>query len=1102
MRKSALVLLLGLAVALVPPPAAWAKKKVEEKKATEEKKPDLLSAGTFSGLAFRNIGPALTSGRLVDIAVHPEDPKIWYVAAASGGLWKTTNSGTTWAPVFEGQSVFSIGVVVIDEKNPNVLWVGTGENNSQRSVSWGDGVYKSLDGGASWTHVGLKASEHIGKIVIDPRDSDVVYVAAQGPLWGPGGDRGLYKTTDGGKTWKAILTICEYTGVSDLVFDPRDPDVLYAVAYQRRRHQWTLINGGPESAIHKSTDGGATWEKTTNGLPGGDLGRIGLAISPVDPDVLYATVEATRGNGGFYRSTNRGASWEKRNSWVASSPQYYQELFADPKNVDRVYGMDVLVQVTEDGGATIQRLGEKAKHVDNHALWIDPNDTDHLLVGCDGGLYETFDRGQTYRFFENLPITQFYRVEVSNDVPFYYVYGGTQDNYSMGGPSRSRNGNGIGNEDWFITLGGDGFTTRVDPVEPNILYAQYQHGGLVRFDRKSGDTVDIQPQPAPGEPALRWHWDSPLLISPHSRTRLYFAANRLFRSDDRGDSWRAVSPDLSRQLDRNKFKVMGKVWPLDTVAKNASTSFFGNIVAFSESPKVEGLLYVGTDDGLVQVSENGGGTWRREEKFPGVPDMTYVADLEASAHHADTVYLTFDNHKMADFKPYLFRSKDRGKTWTSISGDLPATSPAYTIAEDPVNPDLLFAGTEFGVYFTRDGGQKWIQLKGGIPPISIRDIAIQKRENDLVLASFGRGFFILDDYTPLRLADLATLEKDSHLFPVKKAPLYLETNRIGDTQKGFMGETFYFAPNPPFGATFTYYLREGIKTKKDQRKEAEKKVVDEKGDPSYPAWEDLRAEEREKAPEILLTVRDEDGQIVRHLTGPAATGFQRVTWDLRYPSFNPASAGGGSPFGPPPAGPLVAPGRYSVSMATVVDGQVTPLEGSQSFEVAALELTTLPPANRELLLAFQQKTARLARAAAGAAAAHGDIKERMALIFRALRDTPKADPTWSAEALRIERALLDLEVELSGDDTVSRRNEPTPPAIMDRVFRSTYGSWSASAPPTKTHEADYQYAAQAFGSWLERFTKLVEGDLATLEKKMEEALAPYTPGRIPRWKPE
>ena len=1101
MRKTALALF-ALAALLVAAPPAWAKKKPEEKKATEEKKPELLSSGTFSGLEFRSIGPALTSGRLVDIAVHPEDPSTFFVAAAAGGLWKTTNAGTTWSPVFDGQSVYSIGCVVIDPANPHVLWVGTGENNSQRSVSWGDGVYKSVDGGASWTNLGLKASEHIGKIVIDPRDSDVVYVAAQGPLWGPGGDRGLYKTTDGGKTWKAVLTISEHTGVTDVVLDPRDPDVLYAASYQRRRHVWTLIDGGPESSIHKSTDGGATWEKIAKGLPGGDLGRIGLAISSVDPDVLYATVEATRDNGGFYRSTNRGASWEKRSSWVASSPQYYQEIYADPKNVDRVYGMDVFVQVSEDGGATMSRLGEQSKHVDNHALWIDPRDTDHLLVGCDGGLYETFDRGKNWRFFENLPITQFYRVEVSNDAPFYYVYGGTQDNYSLGGPSRSRNANGVGNEDWFITLGGDGFTTRVDPVEPNILYAQYQHGGLVRFDRKSGDTVDIQPQSAPGEPGLRWHWDSPLIISPHSRTRLYFAANRLYRSDDRGDSWRPVSGDLSRQLDRNKFKVMGKVWPIDTVAKNASTSFFGNIVSLSESAKAEGVLYVGTDDGLIQISEDGGGSWRKQESFPGVPEMTYVADVEASSHDANVVYATFDNHKNADFKAYLLKSVDRGKTWASVSGDLPATSPAYTVLEDPTDPNLLFAGTEFGLYFTRDGGKKWIQLKGGLPPTAIRDLTIQKRENDLVLASFGRGFFVLDDMTPLRQADLATLEKDSHLFPVKNALLYLETNRIGDNEKGFMGETFFFAKNPPFGATVTYYLREGIKTQKEQRKEAEKKVVEDKGDPSYPAWDALRAEEREKAPEILLTIKDEEGRVVRHLSGPAGSGFHRVTWDLHYPSFTPVSAEGGRRFGPPPVGPLAAPGRYSVSLSTVVDGKVTALEGSQTFEVVPLNLTTLPPANRDELLAFQQKTARLTRASAGAARTLDDTKGRIELIHKALRETLGADPQWAADALTIERQLLDLEIELNGDDTLARRNEPTPPSISDRIVRATYGSWGATTPPTKTHEQDYQFAAQAFAGWLDRFTKLIEGDLATLEKKLEAALAPHTPGRIPRWKPE
>src|SRR6185312_2338839 len=457
----------------------------KEKDGKPEEKKGGLSASTFAGLELRNIGPAVVGGRIIDIAVDPTKSTTWYIATASGGVWKTVNAGNTWSSIFDGQGSFSTGCITIDPKNPLVVWVGSGENNSQRSVSYGDGVYKSVDGGKSWENVGLKKSEHIGKIVIDPRDSNVVYVAAQGPLWAAGGDRGLYKTTDGGKTWKAVLTISENTGVSDLVMDPRNPDVLYASAYQRRRHIWTLIDGGPEGGIHKSMDGGATWKKLSGGLPKDDIGRIGLAIAPTSPDTVYAIIESVGNLSGFYRSTDAGGSWEKRSDSLASSPQYYQELFVDLDSADRVYSMDTLIQVTDNGGTSFRPLGERHKHVDNHALWIDPANHSHMLVGCDGGLYETWDRAANWEFKSNMPIAQFYRVSVDNALPFYNVFGGTQDNYSLGGPSRTNNDHGIRNSDWFVTQGGDGFQSQVAPEDPNTVYAEAQYGALVRYDKKS-----------------------------------------------------------------------------------------------------------------------------------------------------------------------------------------------------------------------------------------------------------------------------------------------------------------------------------------------------------------------------------------------------------------------------------------------------------------------------------------------------------------------------------------------------------------------------------------------------------------------------------------
>ncbi len=1074
------------------------------KKDDKDEKKSKLDAGTFGGLALRGIGPAVTSGRIIDIAVDSKQPGTYYVAAASGGVWKTTNWGTTFNPIFDGQPSYSIGCITIDPNDHLVVWVGSGENNSQRSVAYGDGVYKSTDGGKSWSNMGLKSSEHIGKIVVDPRDSNTVYVAAQGPLWAPGGDRGLYKTTDGGKTWKAVLTISENTGVSDVVMDPRNSDVLYASSYQRRRHVWTLINGGPESALYKSTDGGANWKKLTTGLPKEEMGRIGLAIAPSQPDTVYALVEAARGSGGFFRSRDAGGNWEKRGKYNPGSAQYYQELFVDPFDADRVYSMDVFLQVTEDGGKNWRNLGERFKHVDNHALWIDPANTDHLMVGCDGGLYETYDRGATWMFKPNLPITQFYRVSVDYDKPFYNVYGGTQDNFSLGGPSRTITNHGIRNEDWFVTNGGDGFETVVDPEDANVVYAESQHAGIVRFDRKSGEAVDIQPQAGAGEDALRFNWDSPLMISPHSHTRLYLAAQRLFRSDDRGNTWRPVSADLTRQIDRNKLKVMGKVWSIDAVAKNASTSFYGNIVSLTESPKKEDLLYIGTDDGLIQVTENGGANWRKIEKFPGIPENTYVSDLEASAHDNSTVYASFDNHKQGDFKPYVLKSTDMGKTWTSIAGDLPDRGTVYALAEDPVDRNLLFAGTEFGAYFSVDGGKKWIKL-AGLPPIGVRDFAIQTRENDLVIASFGRGFYILDDYTPLRGLTEATLDKDAILFPVKSTWMYIESSPLGVPGKGFQGETLFNTPNPPTGAVFTYYLKDDYKTLKKTRWESEVALEKEGGNVEYPKWEDLKAEEREEEPTIIVTITDEDGQVVRRMEAPTGAGFHRVSWDLRYPTSMPTQLTPGptdNPFFTPPEGPLAAPGKYTVSLAKRAGNAITPLGEPQTFEAMPLGNATLPAEDRGVTLQFQQKVARLQRAVVGAINALEEGLNRIDFVEKALEETPGADQSLLAETRTLKDRMKDLNEQLTGDPIRSGRNEPTPPALADRVFQVVGGAWSSTSAPTQTHMTNYDLAAKDFSPILEQIRKAVGQDLVSLENRLEAAGGPWTPGRIPTWKPE
>lgn len=1067
--------------------------------ATPTPKPEPLSTGTFSGLKFRSIGPAVTSGRVNMFAVDPNDRAKYYVAVASGGVWKTVNAGTTWTPVFENEGSFSIGAVALDPKNPAIVWVGTGEHNSQRSVGYGDGVYRSDDGGKTWKNVGLKTSEHIGRIAIDPRDSNVVFVAAQGPLWSPGGERGLYKTTDGGKTWKAVITVSENTGVTDVVIDPSNPDTMYAASWQRRRHFYTLINGGPESAIYKSTDGGNTWTKLRSGLPPGDLGRIGLTISPVNTNVVYATVEASGNLSGIFRSNDRGATWEKMSSNIAQG-MYYGQIVADPKNVDRIYIPNVIFQVSDDGGRTQRPLGERLKHVDNHAIWIDPNNTDYYLVGSDGGVYESFDRGANWNFKANLPVAQFYDIALDTRAPFYNVYGGTQDNNSLGGPVRTRNSAGIVNADWFVTNGGDGFRSAVDPTDPNIIYAESQNGGLVRFHKLTGENVDIPPIEGKDDESQRYNWDSPFIISPHSHTRLYFAGHKLFKSDNRGDDWKVISPDLSRRLDRNALPVMGKVWGPDAIAKNQSTALYGNASALSESPKKAGLIYVGTDDGLIQVTENDGVSWRKIDKFPGVPDMSYVIRVLASQHDQNTVYALFNNHQNGDFKPYLLKSADTGKTWTSITGNLPERGSLYAIAEDHENPNLLFVGTEFGFFFTIDGGAKWIQMKGGLPTIAVRDIAIHRSENDLVLATFGRGIYVLDDYTSLRRVSREALEQNSQLFPVRDALMYVRSNTVFS---GFQGASFYTAPNPPYGTAFIYYLKEAPKTLKQKRQEAEREAEKQKKPIRYPSIEELRAETEEEPPALLFTVSDAEGKVVRRIAAPASQGVQRVVWDMRYtPPSIPAQApqlpaGVTLPegFTPGPQGPLVMPGRYSVSMAMRVNGVVTALPGTQTFNVTVEGREKMSDQERAALVNFQRKVSGLQRAVSGAIEVGNATKTRIGFLRRAASEAPVANQQFINQAKAFDDEINSILNALRG----GRENtDIPPPSISSRIGFIADTIRLSTVKPTQTQIDQYDLSESEFRPVLARLKNLVENELPRFEKTLEEAGAPLTPGRLPQ----
>lgn len=1064
-----------------------------QKKSKDDSSKPLFDASTVSGLSFRSIGPALTSGRIADFAIHPTNKDIWYIAGASSGVWMTSNHGSTFTPIFDNYGSFSTSCVEIAASNPNTIWVGTGENNNQRSAAYGDGVYKSIDGGNSFENMGLQKSEHIGNIIIHPTDENTVWVAAYGPLWSSGGERGVYKTTDGGKTWTRTLFISDETGISEIAIDPTNPQILYAAAHQRRRHEWTYIGGGPESTFYKSEDGGTTWREITNGLPKGEMGRIGLAVSPVDPNIVYAIIEGKYDKGGFFRSTNKGESWSKM-SGFSTSGNYYQEIICDPKDKDKVFAMDTYMHHTEDGGTTFKPTGEHQKHVDNHALWVDPDNTEHWIAGCDGGIYETYNSAKQWYYYSNLPIIQFYKVVTDNALPFYNIYGGTQDNNSMGGPSATNNVAGILNSDWFITNGGDGFESATDPLDPNTAYAQAQYGWLIRYDKKTGEKFFIQPQPGKGEDAYRWNWDAPLIVSNHDNKTLYFAANKLFKSTNKGDDWQTISPDLTRQIDRNKLEVMDQVWSIDAIMKNGSTTIYGNIVALDESPKRKGLLYIGTDDGLIQVSEDDGQNWTKYSSFTGVPEFTRVNMITASLHDESTVYAVFNNHRSGDFKPYLLKSIDKGKTWVSIASDLPQRGSVYCIKQDHIDPNLLFVGTEFGAYFSNNGGKNWIKISG-LPTVAVYDLDIQKRENDLVAATFGRGFYVLDNYSPLRLLNSENLEKKGHVFPIKDALLYIQADPLGLEGTGFQGANLWSSSNPAFGATFTIYLKDQDKTLKNTRIEKEKELEKSKSDVFYPTFEDLRAEKNEDNAQLILVISDSKKNEIRRIITSPQKGIQRITWNLRSTSSNPVNIGTTSDKN---NGFLVSTGKYTLDVFLVKDGKVDTISNDLDFNVKPLFEKEYNVTYANEVDVFKEDIAATAKMINNASSILQASQSRINTIIYALKEYPNTNIGNLELAREINLSLDSCGILMNGDGLKTSKEFETYPGFSQRFGLLEYSLYDNTYKVTSTQQRILEIVKEEYNLFRNQLSPLLL-KINTLQEELINQGVPILEKSILKW---
>ncbi len=1018
------------------------------------------NSSIYSGLKFRSIGPALMSGRISDIVIHPENENLWYVTAGSGGVWKTENSGTTWKSIFDGQKSFSIGCISLDPQNPNIIWVGTGENVGGRHVAYGDGIYKSEDGGSSWKNMGLKKSEHLSKIIIHPNNSDIIWVASQGPLWSKGGERGVYKSIDGGKSWQQTLGDSEWVGATDLLIDPRNSNLLYAATWQRHRTVAGYLGGGPGTAIYKSNDGGDNWIKLKKGLPKSNMGKIGLVLSPQKPDVIYAAIELDRRTGGVYKSENQGASWTKMSDAVAggTGPHYYQELYASPHNYDEIYLADNYMQVSFDGGKTFSRMNETEKHVDNHAVAFKSSDKNYILVGCDGGLYESFDKTKNWKFIDNLPLTQFYKIAVDDNKPFYNVYGGTQDNNTQGAPSRTDNIHGIRNSDWFIILGGDGHQPATEPGNPNIVYAQWQRGNLNRHDRLTGENINIKPQPEFGEKTERFNWDAPILVSPHNPKRLYFASQRVWKSEDRGDSWETISEDLTNNIERISTPFYGSKQKWNNAWDVRAMSNYSTITSLSESPIQEGLIYAGTDDGIIQITENGGESWKKinYKKISGLPETAFVNDIKADLYDKNTVYAVFDNHKYGDYNPYIYKSKNKGFTWQKLTNNLPENTILWRLVQDHENKNLLFLGTEFGVYFSNNGGNEWMKLKGGLPNISVRDIAIQKNENDLVLGTFGRGIYVLDDYSSLRTFN--TKAMNSELFTPRDGYWYKQKRILGGGRKASQGDNYFVADNPPFGVEFTYYLNEKILSKKKLREKQEKKAKKENKIIEVPNWEILESEKKEINPAIWIFIYS-NNKIIKKVKAKNKKGLSRASWNLSSESQSTISE---KNFNKEASGSMVNPGEYSAQLFKQIEGKYISISDKRTFKVNQISKGAIEGVSIEQISQFRDKLNNLRNDGNNLSNEIKDLKVKINMMLKAYKRAALLDEDLHAILLENRIKVMVLLEKLGGSQARKEIGEENEfPSMWSYLWSASSGA-NSTYGPTKTHEKSLETANKIF----------------------------------------